>query len=254
MRHPRIFRFWYLFFLGFVCAFQTAHAEVWALLVGDTQSPTHDAVSVDLTRLKHELSVIALHTGQKVQCATLSGEQVAAETIMKSVEDLKIQPEDTVIFYFLGHGYRTSVKEGQWPFLYLCQEDRGLDLTLIIESLISKKPHMALVIADCCNNIIDDDLGNPWEPRASFMPCGSRTSAGYRTLFNDFEGVIIACSSTPGEYAYCRPTGHLFTAGFLCALHLETTSRSPNWTTLLNRASAAVQKYQHPCYEILTFP
>lgn len=230
---------------------QSAYADLQAIIVGDTVSPTGTAATMDIRRINKQLEAIKKYTGLFVNRTILTEGQVTSDQVLKALDQIAVGQDDIVIFYYLGHGYRTSVKKSIWPFLYLCNDARGMDLSLIIERIILKKPRMALIVADCCNNVMDDEFKQPWEARFPLRR-GIHPSQGYKELFLKFKGIIVACGSELGEYAYCHQGGHFYTDALLKSIQEEAVSINPSWEKLLDRARLNVKFIQNAYHEILT--
>jgi hypothetical protein len=240
------------FLLLFIIAiFADVSADIHAILVGDTVSPTGKAARLDLNRLEAELNIISRNTEARVTFTTLTDVHVTSGHILEAVKRLQCTSDDTVIFYYVGHGYRTSAKKTTWPFLYLCTENEGFDFSIVVDSIIAKKPRMALIVADCCNNVMDDDFTVPWENHIDLKRSKSSRLQGYKSLFQDYKGIIIACGSREGEYAYCHQFGHFYTGALLKAIHNEVYSKYPQWSNLLENASKNVKHIQNAYYELM---
>ncbi len=232
----------------------TVGADLYAMIIADTVSPTGHAAAMDLERVRMALKALSRHSGIKVHVQAFTGDQVTSNNLCAAVMALPVTSNDIAVFYYLGHGYRTSHKVSVWPYLYVCNDRTAIDLQLIVESFISKKPHMALIVADCCNNVMDDQTGVPWAGHPHLKKGIKKPGPGYRALFQNFEGIVVACASQAGDYAYCHSKGHFYTEAFLEALHEEIYVRNPQWSNLLHRASLKVQNMQIPYHEILLYP
>ncbi|MDP1835176.1 MAG: caspase family protein [Chlamydiales bacterium] len=235
-----------------ILASQSAYADLQAIIVGDTVSPTGGAAALDIRRVEKQLKDIKRHTGLHVNCTVLTDTQVTSDQVLKVLDQIAVGEDDVVIFYYLGHGYRTSLKKSVWPFLYLCNDARGMDLSLIVERIMLKKPRMALIVADCCNNVMDDEFKQPWEAKYPLKRHMVYPDRGYKELFVKFKGIIVACGSELGEYAYCHQGGHFYTDALLKSIKEEVVSTSPSWEKLLERARLNVKFVQNAYHEILT--
>jgi hypothetical protein len=229
-------------------------ADIYAVVVADTMSPTGSAAEMDLERIRQELGTISRHTGLKVHLTAFADRDVTIETVSATVNSLPITHDDVALFYYLGHGFRTSGKSTVWPYMYLCNDHKGIDLSVVIEALIVKKPRMALIVADCCNNVMDDESSCPWETTLKVSRYGISPAPGYRALFLQFDGIIVACASKAGEYAYCHERGHIYTSALWRALREEVIASNPNWGSLMERVTRKVGNLQVPYYEILCYP
>ncbi len=229
-------------------------AQMEVVLIADTASPTGGAAALDAERIRHELHALGAYTGHDIRLYLLSEEQATATQITAQVNSLNPGADDVILLYYLGHGYRSANKSDAWPYLHLTKSASRLDLRDLVDTIISKRPRMAWVVADCCNNVIQSVLSMcaalPM-PLKGYVP---ELEPGYRALFNDFEGVIVTCGSEAGDYAYCHSKGHFYTEALFVSLHEEVKSTDPQWSHLLDRAARKVSFLQTPYYEILEYP
>ncbi len=243
----------FLLFCSFFGSSSLIYADIYALVMGDTLSPTGVAAAGDIDFIQKKLRKVGAITSLKVHARVLMGKELTAEAILDYLHNLSIESDDVILFYYVGHGYRTSFKTSVWPYLYLCSESKGLNLDTIIEGVIAIKPRLALIVADCCNNVMDDETDAPWEKNVQAVLQKRSLQEGYRRLFNHSKGIVICCASSLGEYAYCYKNGHVFTGAFWKALREESSSASPCWSGVLDRVKTRVQAHQIPYYEILEY-
>jgi hypothetical protein len=205
--------------------------------------------------MQREVHQIAKHTGLTLKLQLLSGYATHAVAMLESVQALKPEPDDVIFFYYLGHGYRTKEKKSIWPNLLLTHDDRSTDLQIIIETIIAAKPRMAFILADCCNNVMNE-RDFLFAKSGEIFALGPKPDLGkgYRQLFNDFSGIVVAVGARKGDFAYCDTQGHFYTEAILQSMHEEVQSPHPQWATLLSKAASKVDRYQTPYYEILLVP
>ena len=72
------------------------------------------------------------------------------ETITDAVNSLDCTPEDGVVFYYSGHGFRSESKESIWPAMALGHtpygQIKGLDIDWVYSALHDKSPRFLMVI------------------------------------------------------------------------------------------------------------
>lgn len=223
-------------------------AVLHAIILADTYSHTGYSAATSLVEVRGEVARIGEHTGLEVRQQVFEGGSCRG-AVLKALEVLQPAPDDRVLFYYLGHGYRKSYMRTPWPLIYFSEEENSLDVQLILESIIAKKPYFALLVADCCNNVMDGIV------TIGLHPLGRRSVAsGYRKLFLESQGVIAAVAAKAEDYAYCDDQGHCFSRAFWDALHLEAQTFEPSWTRLLKRTTQFLQAIQEPYWEILVYP
>ena len=245
-----------LYLILLVCPTYSEAADLYAIFVGDTVSDDIKlSVQADIKMMKGEANKIAMYTGLKVKEVVLEGRQATTGNLLNKVKSIALNPDDVVIFYFSGHGFRTPSKQGNpWPNLFFTGEQKAVDFLAVTNVLKEKHPRLILAIADCCNNsIVDWFAPQIVNVAARNQNVDPRIQANYRKLFLDTQGVIIASGSKAGEVAWCAENGALYTMAISKSLFKEV--REPageaSWTTLLDRASFDVDQYQHPQYQLM---
>ena len=116
--------------------------------------------------------------------------------ITQRLEQIQVGPNDTLFFYFSGHGGH---------------DDRGHYLTLAggrlyrdqIRAIVQQKgARLSVILTDCCNQrAAGQEFGAPamdMEPPASVTPL-------FRSLFFEPQGIVDINGSSPGEAAFFTP-------------------------------------------------
>lgn len=227
--------------------FHLPAATLHGFLIADTLSPTGKAAEGDFSRIKRRFEEIADHTGDHVVHYLFTGEHVNTGAIMTELQALDADPQDMIIVYYLGHGYESTKKNSPWPRLYLSASQGPLDLDSMIQIVTAKHPRLGLIVADCCNNVLEEKLPSPLLDRKY------KIGKGFRVLFCETNGIIVASSTTPGESAYCFKHGHYFTDAFWRSLYAEVRRARPNWNDLLTRTCSKVEHLQNPRFEIRSY-
>lgn len=229
-------------------------ADLHAIIVADTNDSTiGNSTEIDFENMRNEMRRISLYTGLNLKETTIRGKETFPKKVIAKINNLKINKNDVVIFYFSGHGYRTDSKEeSPWPYLYFSQANKGIDYDLIGKKLEAYHPRLLIVFADACNSLISDDDAPPLVKETMMGPVSRELlKSNYRKLFMDVEGVIMVTSSKAGESSWGTPEGGLFTLAFLHNLGKSVKSSSePSWYLILDKASIQVKKHQHPDFRI----
>ncbi len=196
------------------------------------------SVISDIDFIKSEVGYIAsvLELPLKIDLFT---EDTLDETFPEKINEIKIEEDDIVFFFFSGHGYRTENKEDFFPYLYITDLKKGADFSHIITTLQNKNPRFLLALADCCNNIIPEKFAPPLMDRYKcFMSVqNSDIAEYYNTLFLQTKGSILLISASPGELSWASKTGGLFTKALFYSLHQESAySEVPDWNIILDQA------------------
>jgi hypothetical protein len=228
--------------------------ELVLFIVCDTMAINiEDSVYHDLENVRQECLRISEFSELPLREIAFTGGGLNPESVFKELKGFSVSPDDLVIFYFSGHGYRTDSKgENPWPNL-LCSSSRtGIDYGKVVEILLSKQPRFLLAIADCCNHFMSGSFAPPVPDLAIKSFSSEQVRLSYRKLFLESEGAVLVTSSEVGEMSWCIPRGALFTLSLIDSLKIEAESPTPSWELLLERASLKVKGYQHPFYLIHT--
>jgi hypothetical protein len=169
--------------------------------------------------------------------------------IVNAIRNLKTQPNDTIIFYYIGHGNYDSEKKATWLDLSGSTKSRILYDFQILQELKMKDVRLGVVILDCCNR----EMAPPF--RFGTAPAIDRglqfPDPLADQLFFKTSGLIMIQSSAPNEYAIVKaantqpkeiPTGSIFTSSFLRTLKINRFGRK-NWTSIMNETQYSVDKY-----------
>lgn len=228
--------------------------EVYAIIIADTTAENIDkAIKEDLKTIRGKVNVIARYIEMPLKELAFDGDNVKMDIVLPQIEALSFQPDDLVIFFFSGHGYRTNSKgDNPWPNLYFSKEKMGIDYLSIVQKLADKNPRLLLAVADCCNNVMMEQFAPPMYPKFHMSSLRSRIKDNYRQLFVESSGVIVVSSSKAGEFSWALEVGSLYSGVFFESLQHEVSGYDmPSWQTILDRAAYAIQEHQNPQYVIL---
>lgn len=235
-------------------------ANLHAIIVCDTQADTiGTSVEADLLRVQQEIVKISQNTGLETKLKIFQKNQVN-DHILSYLDQQTVAADDVVFFFFSGHGYRTESKGANfWPNLYFTPIKRGVDFYQVTQSIVEKKPRLLIAIADCCNNILNEEYAPPLLKKSGLAlraQSKNYTKINYQHLFLKKKGVILVSSSEPGEFSWATKSGGLYTLAFFEALNKEVNaSHLPEWSVILDNASLKVMRRdigQTPQYELAT--
>jgi Caspase domain len=137
---------------------------VQALLVGDSKSSLGESVKDDISRLSRALSsAFEDHPSRLRIHPPLTGSAVSASAITSFLKGLESGREDTLFFYFVGHGdVRTELGH---VLLFTNPDETGrksLRRVDLIAEMKAKNPRLIVVLTDCCGRragILPANLG-----------------------------------------------------------------------------------------------
>ncbi len=235
------------FFLGF-CPSYVLSTEIHAILFMDT----HDffigsSVEADKKTVFNLLEMTSNMTGAPLNLQVFTGKEISPENLFAAIENMAIQPDDTIIFYFSGHGFRTESKDNPWPNLVLGPYDVGVDFFNVVMKLKSKNPRFLLAITDSCNSYIAEEYSPPII-NGQYLNNNTVTD-NFRKLFIEAQGMIIISSSMPGQYSYGYSNGGLFTNQFNENL-IKGLMHDSNvdWKKIINKTKTDLIKSQELQY------
>lgn len=165
-------------------------------------------------------------------------------TIERAIERLQPGPDDTVLFYYTGHG---AIDDGGEYFDLKGGKLRRKEVRAALEA---KKPRLAALVTDCCNVRSDGEriaaaAPGPDEPQ-DYTPW-------FRSLFIDPRGVVDVNACAPGESAFFPPEsletlpGSFFTKA-LTENARANRDRSGTWDELLTGVSLQVHVWFRQSY------
>lgn len=255
MKYRRCFFSFFLFFVFHAFPGISEGAQLISVIVADTLDPSiGDSTLQDFNKMRRQMHRIAAYTNLTFKEVVLQGKKTLPTKLLKSLDSLKVGEEDVVFFFFSGHGFRTSEKEGDlWPNLYFSQVGQGVDFNVIAKKLERKGPRFLIVMTDVCNSWIPDEEAPPLVRQGmQSLVQDEWIQANYRRLFLDTRGTIWVTSSWAGEPSWGTRLGGIFTSAFL--RHLTRVIREcelPTWEMVLTRVSLEVSEMQHPCWMII---
>lgn len=203
----------------FTCAPKLEAAVLHAIIVGDNYDPDiGEGVDVDINDFYFLAHFAAYKAGMTPNIVVLCGKEAKRHLFLKTLNTLKVNPDDTVITFFGMHGYRFNDKKSLWPNLYFQNSKNGLELDYVIKAVKKKNPRLHIALADVCNTAVSKNEIPTIKAQAfSLNWVSSNTEKNnYRKLFAQTKGTIIAAAAIPGDTAWGNETyGGYFTSSFI---------------------------------------
>ena len=215
----------------------------WALLVGIADYPSPAGYAMQpLKATVRDVNALAtfLLDPQKGQFEpdhvfTLTDGQATRREILINLNEIarQVAPEDMVLLYFSGHGYRPNDSDSTYliPFDF---DMRDIDTTCIDFADIATKIRQmeaskVVVILDACHS-------------GGVKPVGARTSGSsglverYLTAFEQSEGRALLLSSDESEVSWETPENGVFTRFLLEALNGKADANEDGIVTFTEAA------------------
>jgi uncharacterized caspase-like protein len=128
------------------------------------------------------------------------GVEISGKAILDTVDSVNVDSNDTIIFYYSGHG---AVDDDQGRFLQLSGSAELLRSKLI-EAMKKKSARLKILLTDCCAAEVDLPEAESSAPK--LKPATEWTKLA-SDLFREPEGFIDISSSTRPELSWISKTG-----------------------------------------------
>lgn len=194
----------------------------------------------------------AMASGMKVNITEVIGEDFNRQNISAAVAKVSPSPNDAVIFYYSGHGFRFKDQKNQWPQMDLRQGNyqdlatNTLNIDNDVYKILSKKnPRLLMVIGECCN--VDAGVGTPskTDPVTMAPAANVFNNNMVKNLFSS-KGKVLLATSKPyqASWYYITYGGYFcnsFISSFLNDVGVTTTKTQTNWKDIFSQAVAATK-------------
>ncbi len=232
---------------------------------------------LDTARIIQTFSQISTYIGSKLNIQTYCGQAFSKRQIVSAIKVLKPKEKDIVVFYYTGHGFRSSKDTSRFPNMDLrtTQEQdyriESLNIQYVYNQLRKKKANLTLVLGDCCNSHIDAPRINASVPPKKKMIVPDWNSKNIRELFlvNRRMSILATAADSTQMATSNQSLGGFFSYYFKVSLDINCKQNeiTPNWRKILDEASKqtymkALNTYcfrpfirsnicnQYPCYKI----
>lgn len=190
--------------------------------------------------------------------------RLTPENCKAAVQNLRCQPNDIIMFYYIGHGGRAiNDKSTVYPQMCLGQfsNERMVPLDWVYNQLKSKGARLSVTIGMCCNS---ESRGLTSKIAPQFSPNNGNTymtdteAARIQELCLNYKGNVLVTSASPGQTSVCAESNlgyfdtytnvlvHAFDA-------LQKGELTPSWDALLAETKSTVNEVtknrQTPIFE-----
>ncbi len=238
---PKLMKKLFLIFLYFCTSFSGFSQTLHAIIFADTfDAMIGESCFHDYERMNIELSTMATANEMTLNRYFFRGKDFNKAKLLEVIESINCKPDDTIFFYYSGHGARAEADKSTFPQLAFGKTDADFVPLLKIDELLgNKKSRLRLIFADCCNSYqpeISNKLTDNTNNEATNL--AQATINTYQSLLKKVQGSVIACSSKPGENSLALPVGGLFTVSFLYELQkMVVRNADVSWLVMLDNTS-----------------
>lgn len=245
------------FFLAIVlslgCLLIQAQTIHWITFV-DTADPNVGEIDINTHKILYSRWVNIINAalapmGYNSDVQDFYGSRTSPENCKKAINGLNCQPQDIVLFYYVGHGARSQYDKSMFPQMCLAQGDESkfIPVEWVHEQLKTKKARLTVTIGMCCNSystITPKDsptfgvnYGNTYMNEAEVR--------NIQNLFLQNKGDIIVTSSKPGQTSGAcgsdlGPTDYFSYTLIKQFEELVSQKGTPNWRTFFTSISEIV--------------
>jgi len=216
-------------------------------VLGQSADANREAMEALLAQVKTAGIPVELYEakGDQFSCDRISA--ILAGKVGSDSDGSKfaVQPNDTVIFYYAGHGYANDFPPtDKFPRLQCsgpqAMPKTDLSLSEVMDQIFAMKPRLAIGVADACNQ-----AHFTWQGTPKGVPSAvGLKSEVVQALFLDYAGMVVFSGSKRGEdswYANQQHVESLFSQQFFGAVseELMLTSQSgtlPKWQSIAANA------------------
>lgn len=233
-----------------------------AIVFANTLDPKiGTSVLLDYYSISVEVSTIAAATGMQLKKYYYKDEQCCNQKLREVLRQLKTNAEDVILFYYTGHGTRSTQDVSEFPQMCLgsVYDSDFYPLEKVLKDLDAQPARLKIVLGDCCNNIVNGVTPKDYATRTVTVLTKEPVSV-YNNLFSNIQGSLIASGSRKGEMSVCinftdsRSAGGAFTYSFLKVLEtFASNGLITSWDDVMsNTQSVTYQLGKHtPVYSIM---
>ncbi len=115
----------------------------------------------DLQRANETFRKLSMMLGIRMDSIFISGNNYNKENVEKALDELKPAPNDIIVFYYSGHGFRKPKDGRQFPYMDLRPKVddtymvNSLNVEDVYTSIRKKGARFNLVLTDCCNTNVE---------------------------------------------------------------------------------------------------
>lgn len=187
--------------------------------------------------------------GYKSNIINIYGSSLSPEKCKQIVQQFQCSSSDIVVFYYWGHGTHGNSVNGDYPLMWLGQDNpyKVVPLTWVHNQLKGKNPRLIATIGMCCNSY-DEYTPRISEPTFSQnfgnTYLGNTDKTAIQKMFLEYSGDFLAASSAKGQPSWAGNTPFgiidLFTAALVTNFESDMAAGQLEWTQLFKEVRDGV--------------
>lgn len=239
----------FVFLLPMAVNAQTIH---WLTFV-DTTDPNVGRLDVNGREVlyNHFVNVVnaaVTEKGYKANIQDIYGSTLSPQKCKDVITGLNVNPDDVVVFYYIGHGTHGTVGGDVWPMMFMAQGDPDylVPLKWVHDQLKSKGARLTATIGMCCN--VYQGINRTETPSFgvnygnTFLTDTEKDAI--QKMFLGHKGDFLLSSASPGQSSVGgnTPLGpmDLFTCVLVKNFEDSASEGLLDWNTLFNDVKGVV--------------
>jgi hypothetical protein len=175
------------------------------------------SIKINEAGIERFMGSLIEQAGNSVNQIEIDGKDFTLATMNGKIKNLTVAENDGIIFYYSGHGFRTTDQLDSFPYLDIryntlvqrINANNSRNLKDIYEELKAKKPAFCIVIGECCNDTTDNGLttGDLLKniPKPSLKPAKASLDPIREDLARNlltFRGSLLVSTAHPYQRSY----------------------------------------------------
>lgn len=194
--------------VSFAQARNTIH---WITFV-DTTDPDVGQIDINTEKILYSKWIQVINSalaekGYKADINRYNGYRTSPENCKSIVTSLKSDRDDIIVFYYIGHGARSTADRSRYPQMALAQnyENKCVPLEWVHRELKKKGARLTMTIGMCCNSYAEnltpkDNIAFSANKGAAYVNADEKTNI--QKLFLNNKGDVIMSSSQAGQSSW----------------------------------------------------
>ncbi len=231
----------------FLCPYYVYSQAMHALVVAATED---DRIGKGVVKNMQNMTKIIQDVANVLDCEfefeQFGDSQCTKVDVTEWINNLDIEPDDVVFFFYSGHGGRALNDTDIFPQMCMNNpSNQALYMPVAhVENLIVKKnPRLVIIITECCNA---ESAGIRIKPLFAMSEEKYSSASDYdpkalRDLFFNAKGIVKISSSKPTEYSWICNTsdengGGIFVNHFIDSFNdaVKYGKLAADWKTIFN--------------------